>query len=343
MKIAIAIIEFFLILNGTSSSIGTVAEVIMKPDVQKIEMVFVGDMMLDRDVYRQTKKDGKYDYPFIKIDAFLSYFDLRVGNLEGPITRYDSSAVYTNGTRFTFSPEYIEELGKRFNVLSLANNHTRDFGTSGLEQTKEYLTEEGINYFGDRENDADKLTTIIEYDEIKIGFVGYNGMSRRETEKIENEIKNVRHEVDFLIVYPHWGIEYQGQASRTQKEEAHVFIDAGADLVVGSHPHVVQTVEIYNEGVIVYSLGNFIFDQYFSQATMQGLALGVKLWMEDGVLREAYQFYPIEIDKVQPKLASLELTGEMLGKLGDGCVGPEEIKQGIREGEFVMQISLERE
>jgi len=84
-------------------------------------------------------------------------------------------------------------------------------------------------------------------------------------------------------------------------------------------------------------LGKFIFDQYFSKETMEGLTLGIELEMKDGVLKETYQFYPIEIDGVQPKLGSLEMTREMLSDLAETCVGMDELCEGIRKGEFVLQ------
>lgn len=279
-------------------------------------LLFVGDIMLDRTVFIKTKKANDYNFPFLKIADFLKNFDLRVANLEGPITDFKSVAngIGANRLIFTFSPQFLEPLKQNFDILNLANNHTNNFGAKGLQQTRDYLDSAGSKYFGDPNNSAGYLATSTEFNGIKLGFVGFNELAKNGFENVLLKIKELRPQVDFLIAYPHWGNEYESKKpSAKQQQEAHALIDTGADAIIGSHPHVVQPTEEYNGKIIFYSLGNFIFDQYFSGETMQGLAVGVKLEKRSGANASAsYQMYPLQINNdSQPALAGMEKYGKI--------------------------------
>lgn len=280
-----------------------------KPTVfPTLTVLFTGDIMLDRIVLAKTKKAGDYNFPFLKITDFLKSFDLRIANLEGPITDFKSVSNEAGGNRliFTFSPLFLEPLKKNFDILSLANNHTSNFGDKGLRQTRDYLDGAGIKYFGDPNNNVEYLATTTEFNSIKIGFIGFNELAKNGFENILLKIKELRPRVDWLFIYPHWGSEYETKKpSDKQQQEAREMIDAGADAVIGSHPHVVQPSEEYKGKMIFYSLGNFVFDQYFSAETMQGLAVAVKLEKRSGgAVNAVYQPYPLRInDNSQPALA----------------------------------------
>jgi poly-gamma-glutamate synthesis protein (capsule biosynthesis protein) len=245
--------------------------------VNRVDILAFGDLMLDRTVYLKTLEAQDFNFPFLKIDSFLSDADIRIANLEGPITDYNSVAIKDNRMRFTISPNFLPALKSRFEIFTLANNHMQDFGENGYNQTKQYLNSAGITYFGDYKNRAENLSTIIEKNGIKIGFVGYHDLDAdyADPDAIAEKIKTLKTETDFVIVFAHWGAEYKTEAPQQLKDEAHKFINAGADVVLGSHPHVIEPSEEYKGKMIYYSLGNFIFDQYFSAETMEGLAVEI--------------------------------------------------------------------
>ena len=272
--------------------------------VERVSILAFGDMMLDRNVYLQTQKSEDFNYPFLNIDSFLRDADIRMANLEGPITSFNSVAIKDNRMRFTISPDFLPALKSRFEILSLANNHIQDFGEEGYNQTKNFLNQSNIKYFGDFKNRPENISAIIEKNKIKIGFIGYHALDFKNLEEIVKEIENLKAKTDFVIVFAHWGGEYQTKPAISQKEGAKMFIDAGADFVLGSHPHAVQPNEEYKGKPIFYSLGNFIFDQYFSEATMEGLAIKILLEKSENEIKFSYNSFPIKISKTsQPELS----------------------------------------
>ena len=271
---------------------------------KKLTILAFGDIMLDRNVYLAVKKAGDFNFPFLKIDSLLRGADLRIANLEGPITDFDSVSIGNTRMRFTISPQFLEPLKTRFDVLSLANNHILDFGEIGYAQTKEKLGSAGIGYFGDYKNRKENLAKIIEKNGIKIGWVGYHGLADKNLSEVADEIKTIKSQSDFVVVFAHWGAEYAQEPSESQKQEARLFIDSGADLIIGSHSHVVQSSEKYQGKKIFYSLGNFIFDQYFSEETMKGLGVEILLRKSNNGIKADYKEYPLIINKnSQPELA----------------------------------------
>lgn len=276
-----------------------------KPEKKQVSILAFGDLMLDRNVYSKTKKAGDFYHPFLNLDGFLRSADIKLANLEGPITNFESISIKDNRMRFTISPDFLKPLKDYFNILSLANNHMLDWGEEGFGQSKEFLTQSGIEFFGDYKNRSQEISKIIEKNRIKIGFVGYHALISNDISEIVKEITNLKTQTDFIIVFTHWGREYEIEPLFKQKEQARAFIDAGADLVLGSHPHVIGPVEIYKDKFIFYSLGNFIFDQYFSQATMEGLSVKILLEKYRGKTSVSYELFPININyQSQAELAN---------------------------------------
>ncbi len=218
---------------------------------------------------------------------------------EGTFTSNNSltAGIKTNILRFTFDPALAPGLADiGFDILGLANNHSLNFGREGLETTRRYIGSAGMFYYGDPDN-KNEISTIITKDGISVGLIGFHEFSYANFNNVYAEIARLRPLVDLLIVSPHWGIEYDTRPTEKMIKWAHQFIDDGADVVIGAHPHVVGEIEEYKDRRIYYSLGNFAFDQYFSQATMAGLAVMIDIDKSDKSLNVNYTNVPIQIDR----------------------------------------------
>lgn len=256
----------------------------------ELNLLFVGDVMLDRFIRKKINESSKVE-DFV--NNFLTNlrvenkkYDYVVANLEGPITESRSKTLNDDGTfgkelLFTFPPSTVEILQLlNIKVVSLANNHTDNFYYEGFQSTVNFLEKGKIDYFGNPYNSSkDGLSKIVCENNICIGYIAYNQFTGENgSEIIVNEIKKLKEDknIDFVVVFPHWGEEYELKANSTQINYAHKWIDAGADLIIGAHPHVIQNNEIYKEKYIYYSLGNYIFDQWFEEAVKNGLAVNFR-------------------------------------------------------------------
>lgn len=281
-----------------------------KTEQQKLSVLFVGDIMLDRNVFVAEQRAKDWAHPFLLAAPVLDAVDLRVANLEGPITTTPFSMKRAHEEiRFTFNPKFIPELAKHFDVVSLANNHTLNFGVEGLASTKKYLQENNVAWFGDPQNRENSIATTTVRGGFKIALMGYLGLYDKNEigfKKVLATIQQLRPGADYVVVVPHWGVEYISTPTDLQVRQAHAFVDAGADAVIGGHPHVVESNEIYKGKKIYYSLGNFIFDQYFSSETMHGLGVRVDLTRagENNLVQEKFTELPVEINaQSQPVFA----------------------------------------
>lgn len=243
-----------------------------------IRILFVGDMMFDRYIRQVSERRG-YDFIFQKVDGLLQDNDLVIGNLEGPITDSKSRSVGSeigekNNYIFTFDSGVADTLAKEnIRLVNIGNNHISNFGSDGINATRQYLTQSGIDFFGDPEN-IDNRLIIKNIQNIKIAFVSYNQFTTNAEQKTIADTESAKNnKADFIVVYAHWGEEFIANPDENIRNMAHGFIENGADLIIGSHPHVIQSKEQYMGKMIYYSLGNFVFDQYFSQETQRGLAI----------------------------------------------------------------------
>ncbi len=235
-------------------------------------VLFAGDMLFDRSLREHAEQYGG-DYLFECIDSTLQGYDLVVANLEGPITESKSLSVGSApgsryNTTFTFPTSTATLLKKhRIDVVSMGNNHIENFGTAGVESTKYWLDGAGVKYFGEP-----GVPTVAELDVrgIRLSFIGYNEFGGEASTTLA-QIAAAKSKGRMPVVFAHWGIEYETTALPRVVVLAHQFVDAGAIAVIGSHPHVVQNNEAYKGVPVYYSLGNFIFDQYFSAEVMRGL------------------------------------------------------------------------
>ncbi|GAI27827.1 unnamed protein product, partial [marine sediment metagenome] len=271
--------------------------------------------MLDRGVEDLIKQNSIY-YPFQKIGHFLRGIDIIFGNLEGPIVK-NPPELLDNSLKFAFNLDVMKAVSWcNFNLFSLANNHTLDMGKEGLEETKRWLRKYGIAFVGDPlSGSTNNLNSSFFRD--NIAFLAFNQIFPfiAKEEEIIKTIKTVKslNLDNFLIISLHWGEEYKLINSSAQQKLAHQLIEAGADLIIGHHPHVVQNIEKYQGKLIFYSLGNFIFDQYFSSDTQQGLAVGLEIYPKNLV----YRFFPLQINFSQPVLMEQNKASEFLIQLAN--------------------------
>ena len=247
------------------------------PTPQCATLLFGGDMMFDRHIREKAQVKGNYNFIFENLTQTLSGADAIIANLEGPVTNFPSRSVgseigSTNNYFFTFDPKVLSETFSKWPfIVNLGNNHISNFGQEGLMQTYQHLDTAQMPYFGYvLPNQKQASYLLKEINGILFGIVNYNQFVTGGTERALNHIIEVKDLVEVLVVYTHWGNEYV-QENQVIKDLAHQFIDAGADLVIGSHPHVVQGVEDYMGKKTYYSLGNFVFDQYFEEGVQNGL------------------------------------------------------------------------
>jgi poly-gamma-glutamate synthesis protein (capsule biosynthesis protein) len=302
------------------------------------KMLFFGDLMLDRHVGEKIKQNG-VDWLFKKLageeNRFLQGLDLISANLEGAIA--DNGAHYnpTIAYDFSFSPEIISNLKKyNFNFFNLANNHFSDQGERGIIETRKNLDELKLNYAGCKDGQiGDCSGKIIEISGEKIGLAGFSSVySLIDSKKAEEIVKKLADETDLVIVNFHWGVEYEHKFNQIQQKLAYALIDAGADIIIGHHPHVVQGLEIYKNKPIFYSLGNFVFDQYFSSDTQEGLAVGINT---------ANQKIELYLFPMKSKLSQTELMTEkekevFLDKLASWSNLENNFKEQIKQGKFTV-------
>ncbi|HWB33740.1 MAG TPA: CapA family protein [Candidatus Paceibacterota bacterium] len=240
-----------------------------------LHTLFVGDVMLDRNVAVHAAQAGD-DVLFAGVEPLFKSKDMVIGNLEGTITDNQSIAQQDHSIlRFTFDPHFaafLKSIG--FTALSQANNHSLDFGQSGYLNTVAYLQAADIGSFGHALNE-ENLSLELSGKGQTLCLVGYMELFKPDPTSVINEIARLRPLCSEVVVMPHWGVEYMHDPTAAQVSLAHEFIDAGADVVVGGHPHVVEPLEIYNNHAIFYSLGNFLFDQPFSPQVKRGLGVAI--------------------------------------------------------------------
>lgn len=257
-----------------------------------VAVLFGGDMMFDRYIRKIMQESGE-DHIFSCIVGELKKADMVVANLEGPITSNSSVSLGSvpggeNNYTFTFD-DGVARLLKRSGIstVNIGNNHITNFGDSGVRETLDFLDGAGVGYFGDP---FFYKTFEKEINGVKFSFISYNQFGG-EAEDTILKIKNAKQNGFLPIVYTHWGQEYK-KTQEALVPLAHSFIDVGAEVVIGSHPHVVGDIEEYGGKKIFYSLGNFIFDQYFNENVRNGILVEI-VFGKNGVV--SYKEIPIEI------------------------------------------------
>ena len=236
--------------------------------LKQTSLIFTGDVMLGRSVMTKSLRLKNPNHPFINVADVLRSADIVFSNLESPIV--DNCPYVDSGFKFCSNPKMVEGLKYAgVDVVSLANNHTLNYGKEGFDQTKKYLDSIGIKWVGDGN------LVIIEKNKTKFGFLGFNFLTLKPQEQDFDLVRNSKKKVDILIVGVHWGEEYAKKANLYQRLLARQLSEAGADYIVGHHPHWIQDTEIIGSTKVYYSLGNFIFDQMWSEETKKGLSVNL--------------------------------------------------------------------
>lgn len=264
------------------------APAVAKPEPSgPVRITLVGDIMLGGSADEFMLRHG-YDYAFAGVAGELARADVLFGNLEGPLTNGGEAAPDKKYLFRTPPMEVAPALARAgFDVVSLANNHTLDYGATGLFDTGTALFDAGIRGVGaGRDSKAARRAAVVERGGHRIGFLAYSntfpeafwagtdqpGTAFGHRRHVEADVRALRSRVDTVVVSFHWGREATTDLRPYQPLLARAAIDAGADVVAGHHPHVLQGVERYGDGIIFYSLANFTFGSYSEIARVSAIA-----------------------------------------------------------------------
>lgn len=289
----IGTVVYFVATVGRHFSVENKAAVSIAaaPPPPEVRMVFVGDVMLSRKIGQLIAEKEDSLFPFASTTELLSSADIAFANLENPVSTggIRSGSIYSPRA----DPGVLERVKRAgFKAVSIANNHIWDYGRQAFLDTLTHLSENGIAAVGGGANyDEAHTPGIFTVGKTTIAFLAYTNLlpaslgkasstpavARYDDDILRADIERAASLAEVVVVSFHWGEEYQTKHTAEQERVAHLAIDAGANLIIGHHPHVAQEVEEYNGGWIAYSLGNFVFDQNFSEDTKRGLMLLVTI------------------------------------------------------------------
>jgi len=317
---------------------------------RQVTLVAVGDVMLGRIIGDRVRGFGP-PYPFELVADTLRQADVTFANLESPLT--EGGEPEPKDFVFQGPPEAARGLAEAgIDIVSVANNHALDYGLWGLAETRAALESAGVAYVGVGDSEAvARSPRIIERNGLRLAFLAYvntprdsvsgfdvagtaattrrPGVAWATLEVVAADVVAAAAHADIVVVSLHAGLEYQELPSDLQVAVAHAAIDAGARLVLGHHPHVLQGIERYRSGLIIYSLGNFVFDLDSVDYAQPGLPSALSAVLEIGLTREGVvdcRLLPIAIDPAdgRPYPASGEQAAavlERMSRLSDGSCG----------------------
>ncbi|MDH5473862.1 MAG: CapA family protein [Gammaproteobacteria bacterium] len=290
--------------------------------VNIIRISAVGDIMLGGTAEPVLDEHG-YDYPFEKVNHLLLSSDIVIGNLEGPLTTSDTPYSTDKLYLFKTPPDKVAPALKKagFTIMNLANNHILDYGMAGLKDTQRALENNNLNYLGaDINLQQARQGIIIKAKDYKIGFLSYSltfpqtfwatsttpGTAFGHEHEIRADVRRLKQITDFVVVSFHWGREKSTELREYQPLLAHAAIDEGASFIIGHHPHVLQAIEEYKHGIILYSLGNFTFGSYSQESATSAIAT---LSLQNGTISKL-EIHPIDVLNINVNFQPLPLTEE---------------------------------
>lgn len=329
-----------------------------KPDqfstASTIKISFVGDILVHKALYEGVMRspEKKFHQLWTQAIPYLQTADFSYGNLEGPVALgigsdfkdygdigfvYDGKVYSGTNLLFNYHPNIIDDIkASGFDIVSTSNNHSKDRGVTGIDKTIDAMISKGMAYIGTRKKgDTNPLsfTRITEIKDFRVGWVSctesLNGYSDKENQALycyeeANQIVTLIQDLkknqgaDIVIVTPHWGEEYKLEPNSAQKKYARLYLDSGADVVMGSHPHVLQPVEQYKtkdgrETFIAYSLGNFVSGQARMERKASAIVFLDFEKDQNGVRISNYNYQPTsflsEIEKKNPQPHMILATG----------------------------------
>lgn len=272
-------------------------------DQDVVTLAITGDVMLGRRVGARLRQIGGPTSVFRPFLGRLAAADITVGNLESTLSQ--RGAPTQGGDSFGADPGVREALrAAGFDVIGLANNHLGDFGPAAMRDTFRLLREGGLAYVGAGHRRAEaERPLVVERDGTSVGFVAVDSigetpaatasspgtnrldmpprtgpMDERRLARLGQQVRALARQVDTVVVLTHWGTQYTNVPEPSQRRVARVLARAGADVVVGGHPHWLQGLEQTGDTLVVHSLGNFVFDMDFQRRTREGAVLEVVLW-----------------------------------------------------------------
>ena len=298
-----------------------------------IILAAAGDVMLDRGVATAMLKHGE-SWPFSAVSDILKAADIAFVNLETSVSDR-GRRMPGKGIWFRTKPERLGLLKSAgIDIVSVANNHIMDYDEISLLDTMSHLDDTGIAYVGaGTDLTSARMGKVITSGGVKVGFLAYSdfhdifwsffytrafaagenrpGMAPALIWMMQEDISRMKRAADFVVVSVHWGQEYMRMPEKAQIDRAHAAIEAGADIVLGHHPHVLQPFEAYKGGLIFYSFGNFVFDQDFGNTT-ESMIARIKLSL--GELPEA-EIIPLRITDARPALMGLKEASDSIAAL----------------------------
>lgn len=308
-----------------------------KEDKSQVKILAMGDMIFHQPIVKNYRSNDSYDFTpiFNNISSDINEADLAIANFEGSV---NSNRKLSGFPLFNFPKETIYSLKNvGFDLLSTANNHALDTGLDGIAETISHINESGMKNFGTLAEDGDK-GIIVEKNGIKIGLISFtdtlNGMDSLMRGKkysvntfaqdVKSDIQNLKDNSDIVIVYPHWGNEYQLVPNDRQIYLKTILQEAGADIILGSHPHVLQKYEVEDKNnkkyFTIFSMGNALSNQRVENLKKSGVDTGalIKLVIEkDNISGETklkeYGVYPTYVNRYR---ANGKLNYDLV-KLGD--------------------------
>ncbi|MDD5692860.1 MAG: CapA family protein [Patescibacteria group bacterium] len=306
----------------------------------------VGDVILGRHVAYKMRTYNDYTHPWLKMADLLKKGDITFADLETPLS--DRVSPPDEGMSFIAPQKSIAGLKMAgVDIVALANNHSTNYGVNVFNDTLELLKKEGISYVGGGINSEEAYRSLfIERNGLKWGFVDFNSIigainatddsagvakfaikpwaeidDQTDIARIKTMIKETKKQADIVVAEFHWGVEYQADPIQSQVNVAHAAMESGADLIVGTHPHVVQGAESYQGKPILYSLGNFIFDQEWSMETKQGVVAEAYFYSKKLV---DIRLIPYQIeDYNQPGLTTEDQSNQILNRIFTASISKE--------------------
>ncbi|WP_062552235.1 CapA family protein [Peptoniphilus phoceensis] len=293
----------------------------IEEDKSQVTILAMGDMIFHQPIVKNYRSNEAYDFTpiFSNISAEINEADIAVANFEGSV---NSNRKLSGFPLFNFPKESIYSLKNvGFDLMSTANNHALDTGLEGVAETLAHINDSGMKSFGTLSEDGEK-GIVVEKKGIKIGFISFtdtlNGMDSLMRDKeysvntfsqdFENDIKLLKEKSDIVIVYPHWGNEYQYHPSDRQLFLKEKLQESGANIILGSHPHVLQRYQVEerdnNKFFTIFSMGNALSNQRVEYLKKSGVDTGalVKLVIEKDNIKgetklKSYGVYPTYVNR----------------------------------------------